>query len=298
MAISEAQLDTWSSQGATVTSASTYQTIKGVLNDTTSPFYPKQFTNFLQGSYGNDTNVWRDSDVDIVMRLDTTYYFDTNNLTEGAKALFHKSTTYAQYRYDEFRADVLAWLQKKYGAAVIPGTKAIFIKGEGVRRDADVLICTKYRRYREDSTGNDELYDEGICFFKTDGTRMHNFPRQHSDNLTTKHQATKSWLKPVVRIFKNMRNRMVDDKLIADGLAPSYFIEGLVWNVPNELFGTSYRSTMISCLNWILAADKTKLACASDLHWLVRDHGGACWKTADFDAYLIALKDYWNNWDK
>jgi hypothetical protein len=39
------------------------------------------------------------------------------------------------------------WLTKKYGNDVQPGTKAIFIKGSGARRDADVLVCAKLRRY-------------------------------------------------------------------------------------------------------------------------------------------------------
>ena len=30
------------------------------------------------------------------------------------------------------------------GASVVPGTKAIFIKGQGNRRDADVIVCTRY----------------------------------------------------------------------------------------------------------------------------------------------------------
>jgi hypothetical protein len=295
MAISEGQFDTWAAQGAKVTSAATYQSITAVLNDPNSPYYPKLFTTFLQGSYGNDTNVWRDSDVDILMRLNSTYYYENNLLNEGAKAAFQKNFVPAEYGFAEFRADVTGWLQKKYGSAVKPGTKAIFIEGQGSRRDADVLVSANYRRYRQSSKGNDNDYDEGIFFVKTDGTRLHNFPKQHSANLTTKHQATNSWLKPVVRIFKNMRNRMVDSNLIAAGLAPSYFIEGLVWNVPNDLFGTSYEATVLAALKWIVATDKTKLACASDLHWLVRENTAMCWATEDYEMFIAELVKFWNN---
>ena len=35
---------------------------------------------FLQGSYKNDTNVYGDSDVDIVIYTDAVYYSDTSNL--------------------------------------------------------------------------------------------------------------------------------------------------------------------------------------------------------------------------
>ena len=59
-----------------------------------------------------------------------------------------------------------------------------------------------------------------------------NYPKQHSDNLTQKHQETGQWLKPTIRIFKNMRTRMWQIGIIGDGVAPSYYIEGLLYNVP------------------------------------------------------------------
>jgi hypothetical protein len=61
-----------------------------VLSDTASSYYSKDFSILLQGSYGNDTNVYRDSDVDIVIRLNQTYYSDTNFLTPDAKTKLRK----------------------------------------------------------------------------------------------------------------------------------------------------------------------------------------------------------------
>jgi hypothetical protein len=55
----------------------------GLKNDSTSPYYPKDFKIFLQGSYKNDTNVYGDSDVDVVIRLDEIYYTDLDQLPEG-----------------------------------------------------------------------------------------------------------------------------------------------------------------------------------------------------------------------
>ena len=44
----------------------------------------------------------------------------------------------------------------------------------------------------------------------------------------------------MVRVFKNMRNSMIEKKLLADGVAPSYFIEGMLSNVPNDKFTGDY----------------------------------------------------------
>lgn len=296
MAIPEAQLKTWSGLGSVTQSAQTYETIRKVLNDSSSPYYPKAFSIFLQGSYGNDTNIYGDSDVDVVIRLDGTFYSDQSQLEEDAKKSLSTGYPDAQYGAHEFKADVLSWLTAKFGSNVNGGKKAIFIKGSGNRRDADVLVCARLRRYRKGSTGTDDQYDEGICFFLPAGTRIENFPEQHAKNCTAKHQATKSWFKPMVRVYKNIRNRMVQDGYLAEGVAPSYFLEGMLSNVPPSNFGGTYEDTFVKCYNWLLSADKTKLACASDLYWLVRDNSHNCWSNANFDAFMAATKKYWDDW--
>lgn len=296
MAIPESQLETWSHLGSVTQSAHTYDTIQKVLNDSTSPFYSKNFSIFLQGSYGNDTNVYRDSDVDVVIRLDQTYYADTNLLRTDAKTSYDKAFTPATYAYADFKMDVFTWLKKKFGIDVRSGKKAIYIKGSGNRRDTDVLVCAQHRRYRAESSGTDNNYDEGIIFWTGDGTEITNFPKQHSENCTAKHQGTNQRFKRIVRVYKNMRNRMIDDNYIVDGVAPSYFLEGMLWNVPADKFSQSYEDSFVNTFNWLLNADKTKLACANDLYRLVRDNSDVCWSTANFDAYLAAVKKYWNEW--
>jgi len=90
MAIPEDQLDTWAKQGSVTQSAQTYNTIKSVLDDASAPYHSRSYSIFLQGSYGNDTNVYRESDVDIVVRLNQTYYADTGRLSVGAQANYDK----------------------------------------------------------------------------------------------------------------------------------------------------------------------------------------------------------------
>ena len=70
MPIPEAQLETWSHQGSIQQSSSTYNTVKTALEASDNPYYDKNYSIFLQGSYGNNTNIYSESDVDIVIRLD------------------------------------------------------------------------------------------------------------------------------------------------------------------------------------------------------------------------------------
>src|SRR4029077_4223219 len=137
---------------------------------------------------------------------------------------------------------------------------------------------------------------EGICLFNSNGDQIANYPRQHSANLTAKHQATNQRLKPLVRVLKNLRGKLVDDGVIKAGLAPSYYLEGLLYNVPDDKFADTLRTSLSNALSWIYAADRAKLVCANYQHWLLRDNTPTSWRTADFDQFLRAAIDLWNNW--
>src|SRR6185437_1768505 len=126
------------------------------------------------------------------------------------------------------------------------------------RRSADVIVAAEYRRYDRFRGGADQSHVTGLCFFASDGTKIINYPKQHSDNLTAKHQATNGWFKPAARILKNLRRRLVDDGMIASDTAPSYYLEGLLYNVPNDRFGRSYADTIAGAVSWILDADRSK----------------------------------------
>jgi hypothetical protein len=298
MAIPEAQLDTWSKQGSVQQSKTTYAAIKNVLESKDAPYYSKSYESFLQGSYCNDTNVYAESDVDIVIRLESTYYHDISGLSADDQAVFNAARVPASYGLSDFKKEVISWLSdsKNFGSTVKPGGKAVFIPASGSRRDADVLVAAQFRRYKALTGDDSKDFHKGVCFFFADGTRVENFPKQHSENCTSKHQETDGWFKPTVRVFKNMRNRMIDDGVLEEGVAPSYFIEGMLWNVPADKFGVSFEDTFVNCFNWILEADQTKLACANDLFWLVRDNSPVCWSTDNFQAYLEAARKFWTDW--
>ncbi|TAX64404.1 nucleotidyltransferase [Rhizobium leguminosarum] len=292
MAVSETQLDTWSAQGSIQQSATTNNSISGVLKDPASPYYPHNFETFLQGSYGNDTNIWADSDVDIVIRLSSVYYSDTDDLSPGEKANFDRNWSKAEYSLTKFKVEVTDWLKENYGAGVDGSGKAIFVPGNGTRRDADVLACAEHRDYISYPAYGEPSYREGIVFWTKDGVKIVNYPKQHSANCTQKHKDTNAYFKNTVRIFKNMRNRMIDEGWIKEGLAPSYFLEGLLSNVPDRFFAGSYTQTVTNCIDYASASDTSEFRCANKHHWLIRN-APVCWSPDDFEAYLRALNAYW-----
>ncbi|MGN8064860.1 nucleotidyltransferase domain-containing protein [Ralstonia sp. 22111] len=296
MAIPEDQLNTWARIGAQTTSKDTYATVKLALDAAETGYHEKDYTVFLQGSYGNDTNIWSESDVDVVIRLDSIFTYDLTLLPQEQKQEFQAVHPDAIYTHRDFHKDVLAALRRRFGDHVVPGAKAVKIESFHDRRKADVLITTQHRRYNRYLSGLESLYECGISFHKSDGTRVINYPKQHRENLIAKNQETNEWFKHIVRILKNARQRMVQDGYLDEGAAPSYYIEGLLWNVPVECFGNSYQDSMIKCVNWLLQADRSKFICANKQYMLLDGNPDVTWTAAKCDDFLRGLIKLWKEW--
>ncbi len=235
--------------------------------------------------------------MDIVIRLDDCFHSDLESLSDDEKSAYKQAFSDATYTHADFKQDVLTVLEGQYGSAVKAGDKAIAIDASGSRRKSDVIVATQFRRYFKFRSASESEYVEGICFFNAAGERIANYPKQHSENLTAKHQASSKWLKPAARVFKNMRSRMVEDGLIKAGIAPSYYIEGLLYNVPDVKLTTSYQDCVVNTLNWYRKeASKADLVCANEQYYLLRDGCHTCWRQTACDAFIEAAIELWNEW--
>lgn len=296
MAIPESQLETWSHQGSITQSSNTYNSIKAVLEANSTPYTGKNYKTFLQGSYGNDTNIYSESDVDIVIKLNDCFQHDLTSLPTEQQDSFKESHKDATYTHVDFKADVISVLEDRYGSDVDASKKAIAIASNESRRKADVIAAIQFRRYHKFLSLSDQTYDEGICFYTKTGSQIINYPKYHSENLTTKHQDTSRMFKPMARILKNLRSKLVLEGMIESGDAPSYYLEGLLYNVPKDKFTSTYTDTFTSSINWILEADKDKFLCANEQYYLLRPDSPVTWRAEKCDAFLKATVELWSQW--
>lgn len=297
MTIPLKQLETWSAQGSITQSKNTYASIKAALEDTDAPYESRDFKVFLQGSYGNDTNIYAESDVDVVIRYDGAFYHDIKERPVDEQTAFNQTyPNSGTYRYNDFKCHVMKALKAKFGDAVKPGKKAIRIEANGNRRNADVIVAFEYRRYYRFKGTFDESHVTGMCFFGSGGTQIANYPALHCENLTSKHQATNGKFKPMVRIFKNARSKLIEDGIIAKGSAPSYYIEGLLYNVPNDKFVGNYQDIFLNILNWLYGTyNRVDFVCANEQYYLLRDDCETCWACEDGRQFINAVIGLWNN---
>jgi hypothetical protein len=241
MAITERQLQTWSNQGAVQTSAATHKSVESCIkkvnwNDDVN------YVTYLQGSYPNYTNIYGNSDVDLVVEFRSIFSKDLSALTSNQREQFDSNYSDAKYSLAAFKTSVVKQLKLCYGeSSVKVDNKAIVVSGDGSSRlDCDVLVCNPYRKYKSYSTASDD-YIEGIVFnteHYTPKKTIINYPKIHLKNGSSKNskENTNGNFKPSVRVLKNMKAAMVNKGYITKGLAPSYFLECLVYNSNNSNF--------------------------------------------------------------
>jgi hypothetical protein len=301
MAIGEQQLETWTGLGSIQQSSATYLSIKNLLEHKDAPYASRHIDTFLQGSYCNDTNIYGDSDVDIVLRTRAFFHYNLDALPVSEQAEFKRvHPTIAEYQLGDFKRDVISWLGRQFGADLDTASskKVLKIKSNESRRSADILLVAPHKKYTRylSARPEDQTLIEGVLFITSDGTQTVNYPKQHSDNLTGKHQASSQWLKPTVRVYKNMRKCMVERGRIKSGAAPSYFLEGLLSNVPAEYFGKNWGATLENTFAWIEGNLPANYMCANGIHPLIRDSVPTSWSVQGYIDWLNGMKTLWNNW--
>ena len=235
--------------------------------------FGSDITIIRQGSHRNRTNIRLDSDVDIAVVHDHYYFHDINGLSASDKALYEKYRSPASYSFSQFKTDVNTTLQTKFGTGVVQRkNKCIRVGASSTRVNADVVPAYEHRRYHSYGV----VGASGIAFQTDRGDSIHSFPEQHYANGVKKNDNTGKAYKSVVRILKNARNHFSDQGSMKIEDMPSFFIESLVWNVPNNYFcGTTWRddAESVTLKIWSDMRNVTisnSYAEVSDLKWLFR----------------------------
>jgi predicted nucleotidyltransferase len=185
---------------------------------------------FVQGSYKNTVNVKKDSDIDIGVLCFDTFYdeYDSEEVKTYQKQYFSPAT----YDYSTFKNEVETALVNKFGrSAVTRGNKAFDIKATSARVEADVAAFFEHRRYY----ARDKYYS-GVQMYTDNGNKIINWPEQHYNNGVDKNSKTYRRYKRSVRILKKLKNAMENHNYIDQDRISGFFIECLVWNVPNNYF--------------------------------------------------------------
>jgi hypothetical protein len=295
MTIPSQQLEVWSHIGAITASKNTYHSIKNCLENHTFPEGVK-YDIYLQGSYGNSTNIRGDSDVDVVTELMSSFQPKITALTDDEQAIFSKKYKDATFFLSDFKKEVLISLKNYYDEnRITEGNKAIKVEGYSGRLNADIIVAINYRYFWHVYENQPDSYAEGIAFQDKNGVWIHSYPKKHYENGVKKMRLTNDNYKPLVRIYKNIRGHLENDYSMPDKFLSSYFIESLVYNVSNQYFTGAISDVFIKSLKWLNEADLSNFKCQHGLFNLFGSSDEQC-SISDAQTFISNIVELWNNW--
>ncbi|MFI0406013.1 nucleotidyltransferase [Actinomadura sp. 3N508] len=215
------------------------------------PLQDRDYVVYAKGSYANNTNVRLDYDVDIAVEYRGYFYsdlaFELEGMPDSSVGVVSSTDSYS---VADFKRDIRLALEVAFGkSAVKPGRIAFRVREQKTTLPADVVPCWEYRRYDRIKNG-EPVYHQGARIFPSSGWPINNYPGIQLENGKDKNSGfrTGGRYKRMTRALKRLQTRLVDDGLLEDSL-PSYLIECLVYNVPDDSFGHStYKADMRAVL--------------------------------------------------
>ncbi len=268
MAVTEDQLARWA-RGPSQTETERCDTTIRRITDALRSELGTRVSVFAQGSYRNNTNVRQDSDVDVVVRDNQSYFSDTAQMSPAALQRYNAAFSPSTHTFEQFKVQVHRLLTTTFGTRVQRRNKCIFVPETATGVNGDVVPAFVHKRF--DANGG--VIAEGIEFLADRGGKFDSFPEQHYNNGVAKNDATSRMFKRMVRILKNVRGALVQQGTITEDAMSSFFIECLVFNAPNAAFsGTTYFQASKNLIEALWAATNdaanTQFVEVNRLKWL------------------------------
>lgn len=231
--------------------------------------------------------------MDIAVQNRECLYYEYNGC---ARAPGDVTSSYeGEWTPSHWRAEILAALKSKFPGEVSgSGTAAIKIdEHDGTRPDIDVVPTFNFVRY--DSSDKTQRHD-GSKVFPTSGKAIVNYPGQQLERGVAKNGRTNGRYKKFVRALKSAENQLVADGDIGD--LPSYFMECLVWNVPDQTLtsgedlGAGFQSVLVWLWNHLKEDNyvRTEWEEPNGLKYLF--HSDAKWTPAEARGLVLATWHY------
>jgi hypothetical protein len=246
---------------------------------------------YAKGSYANNTNVRRDSDVDIVVQCQVCQYFDYMPGQEPASPA--GSPYVGEWAPGKLRSEVSTALAKAFGASNVDtsGKLALLIGAvPGSRPSIDVVPCFDYRLYNDPHRSS---WRDGSCVWPSSGPKIVNWPAQQLNNGRSKNTRTGGRYKYFARALKNAENVLVREGTIE--AKASYLMECLAWNVTDATLQTGdlsagFRATLAELWEGLDSNGCDRWTEPNDIKYLFR--AGQKWAVDDAREVVLGTWRY------
>lgn len=260
-----------------------------------------------QGSYHNNTNVRLEADMDLRVVLPLVQVEPDPQLkaaNDHARSSYSLTGRSGADVANELRRHVGLALATKFGKRnVDPGKKAFRVSAvPGSRADIDIVpaLTLDYITLCRPANFLASPYIgpvRGIAIHGADGSETWNFPLHHHRFGKAKHERTDYGFKKVVRQLKSLRDDLVEEGIVPEGVASSFLIECLAYRVEDEHYtkDITRRARLKRVLNRSneQLADPAWIATAREINdWKLLFGNHQPWKPIDAQTFVaLALEE-------
>lgn len=254
---------------------------------------------FTQGSYRNRVNVRADSDVDVGVLYSGAFFAQ---YPAGYDASYFRHVT-ATYTYQEFKDDLEGALIDRLGSTMVTrGNKSIRLRETSYHVEADAAPFFQHFWYldpnRQPIPGVELRPDNRplLRVVNYPEALFSGWPNEHYENGLEKNTATHRRYRGLVRILKNLRNKMDEAGSPAAKAVPGYLLECLTWNAPNASFASyTWSARVQAVLRYLWSSTMDEASCQAwrevdNIKLLFGPH--QAWSRAQAHAFLDTAWDY------
>jgi len=315
MGISRQQLENWAKALPAQKAEQALISIKSALQSYEWP-QAIEYQGRLYGSYANGTNITEDGAADVMVLLKTVF---VSNIWDQQRLIRDYCQTW--YRYQDFQIDVKVAMEDFFGSATVTQSGEFFkLSAPALALKVNVLPCIMYLHFKGSDAGEDRFEGDAFLTSTDQGTQKSDdwipsdlppmgvgktiaqgdtslrwakiFPRLHESNAGKKDEQTDLNYKPTVRIFKNIMEALAKDD--AEVNITPYFLQCLLYNVPNELFTGEYENIIWNALDWLNSAVMDEFVCQNGCEYLFKGKDPK-WQIEKATDFIEKIVDFWNN---
>jgi len=253
---------------------------------------------YVHGSYANHTNIFFPSNLEVCVELKipqfeydvTGEYYVTHELEYGPQQF--RTDLYNALKEIIEKATSKPMVKEPQHTCELSG-KTIVIPKHGVLKHAvEILPCISF------TLGDDEGAEfKGVLVYDSEEKAdIATFPKLHQKNGQLKDIQTEGNFKRFVRLFKTLKAISVreneDDELLKHSCR-GYFIECLLYNVPDSLFkGKDQNEIFLKIINYLAHANLDNFTCQNHV-WQLFGDAGELWKERDARNFISSIKVFY-----
>jgi len=246
---------------------------------------------YMHGSYANDTNTYFPSNLEVCAEL-VIPDFDFTML--GNYYIKHN----LPYTPKNFRDDLANTFEDMKIDFKESDKCLVLPKGGNLKHNVEITPCFSFKLRSDDNKEFVGILLHDI-YRKAD---IASFPKLHQNNGTIKDRATNGNFKKMVRAYKSIKtivNREnTEDYFLHNPNARGYFIECLLFNVPNELYtGKTIGEVFLKVTNYLSQAEIHDFPCQNGV-WHLFARANEFWKLPEAHKYITSMRIAYNEFDE